>query len=104
MTRSDVWKKRPCVLRYRAFRDEISLKSVVVNNGDAIIFALPMPNSWSKKKRAKMDGQPHQQTPDLDNLTKAILDAIYSSDAHIYKLTVSKYWAYYGSITVISPK
>lgn len=69
MTRADKWKQRPPVMRYRMFCDEARLHGIrVPENGAHITFVLPMPKSWSKKKRAAMDGQPHQQKPDLDNL------------------------------------
>ncbi|MCR4339433.1 MAG: RusA family crossover junction endodeoxyribonuclease, partial [Gemmatimonadaceae bacterium] len=37
-------------------------------------FRLPMPPSWSNKKRLAMIGQPHAQKPDIDNLLKAVLE------------------------------
>jgi len=32
---------------------------------------LPMPKSWSKKKKSAMAGRPHRQKPDRDNIDKA---------------------------------
>ena len=101
-TQSDRWKKRPCVLRYRAFRDEVRLKNVVIENGCHITFFMPMPQSWSKKKKLEHTGAPHQAKPDLDNILKAILDAIFEDDAHIYKLSAEKLWAEKGGIQVES--
>jgi len=101
MTRSDKWKKRPPVLRYFAFKDEVRLKKVHVNEcGDHITFVIPMPNSWSKKKKAEYDGKPHQQKPDKDNLEKALLDAIYDEDSHVWDSRVSKVWGYEGKIII----
>jgi Holliday junction resolvase RusA-like endonuclease len=51
-----------------------------------------MPESWSRKKRALYDGQPHQQKPDLDNLVKAVLDAIYGDDSGIWDTHSQKRW------------
>lgn len=102
--RSDTWKPRPMVLRYRAFKDHVRLLNVKVESGDEIVFTLPMPPSWSKKKKREMDGQPHTQRPDLDNLLKALLDAIYTEDCHIWKLTVSKVWGSKGGIEITPPK
>lgn len=98
--RSDKWKPCPMVLRYRAFRDEVRLKGVKVESGDEIIFLMPMPKSWSKKKKAEMEHEPHQQKPDLDNLVKAVLDSVYEDDAHIWQLTATKIWAYEGAIDI----
>ena len=49
-TRSDRWKQRPAVVRYRAFADECRLRGVVVpESGAHIVFNMPMPPSWSKR-------------------------------------------------------
>lgn len=101
MTRQDKWKKRPCVLKYRAFCDELNyLQFEIPACGSHITFYLPMPKSWSKKKMAEMDGEPHQQTPDIDNLLKAVMDAIYKNDSHIWDCRITKRWAYFGKITI----
>ena len=58
-----------------------------------------MPKSWSKKKKLEMDGQPHTQVPDLDNLLKAIGDALYQDDSCIHTLgSLKKVWATNGFI------
>jgi len=61
-----------------------------------------MPQSWSKKKKAEMDERPHEQTPDIDNVCKALLDSIYSDDSHIWRITLVKIWGYEGAIIVKS--
>ncbi len=100
--RSDKWKKRPSVLRYRAFRDEVRLKKVHINPyGDTVIFHVPMPKSWSKKKKLAMNGKPHKQKPDLDNLLKALLDAVFEEDCGIWDIRAKKYWAFEGKIMII---
>ena len=99
--RSDKWRPRPGVKRYRAFRDAVRLASVTVpESGATVTFVLPMPVSWSLKKRRAMDGQPHRQTPDWDNLAKALLDAIYSDDAGVSDITIRKRWGKHGAIIV----
>lgn len=54
-----------------------------------------VPRSTSKKKAAAMDGTPHIKRPDVDNVAKAILDALnghaYNDDSAIAALTVRKY-------------
>ena len=92
MTRSDRWKKRDCVMRYFAFRDEVKRLEIIVENGDTITFHVPMPKSWTNKKRAKMLHMPHQQRPDVDNLCKALLDSIFEEDSHIYDIRIRKFW------------
>jgi len=99
-TQSDRWKKRPCVLRYRAFRDHVKALKLEVDSGDWIIFYIEMPKSWSKKKRALMLNAPHQQKPDVDNLCKSLIDSIYDDDAHIHDIRITKLWATAGGIEI----
>ena len=101
MTRADKWKKRPEVLRYRAFCDEVRLHNVVLPEcGYHVTFVIPMPPSWSKKKRQQHDGKPHQQKPDKDNLEKALLDAIFDDDSRIWDGRVTKLWGETGQIII----
>ncbi|EMY7639933.1 RusA family crossover junction endodeoxyribonuclease [Citrobacter freundii] len=101
MTSADKWKKRPEVLRYRAFCDEVLLQGVELpESGSHVTFILPMPASWSKKKRAEFNGKPHQAKPDFDNMMKALMDAIYENDAHILDVRVSKLWGETGRIII----
>lgn len=67
MTARDKWKQRPPVLRYRAFKDEVRAKGLSVpTSGAHVRFILPMPKSWSKKRKTEMNGRAHQQKPDVD--------------------------------------
>ncbi|WP_313609992.1 RusA family crossover junction endodeoxyribonuclease [Atlantibacter hermannii] len=101
MTRADKWKKRPEVLRYRAFCDHVRLLGVELPEAGAhVTFILPMPLSWSKKKRLQHDGQPHQAKPDCDNMLKALMDAIYADDAHVWDCRVTKVWGETGQIII----
>ncbi len=99
MTRRDAWKKRVCVVRYHAFRDECRLRGVKILDGQTVRFVLPMPKSWSKKKAASLNGAPHRQKPDLDNLLKALWDVL-REDSHIASVTASKVWGEAGAIEV----
>jgi len=101
MTQRDKWKQRPSVMRYRAFKDQVRDHRVTLpTSGAHIIFHIPMPKSWSKKKRRDMRGQGHQQTPDLDNLLKALKDALFDDDSHIWDYKASKVWALEGAIII----
>lgn len=101
MTIRDKWAQRPPVLRYRAFCDEVRLKGVSLpESGWHVTFVLPMPASWSKKKKADMAGKPHQQKPDKDNLEKALLDAIFEDDCRIWDGRVTKIWGKSGQIII----
>mgnify|MGYP003154716958 FL=1 len=103
MTQRDRWKKRQCVLDFFAFRDRIKQEVKRINtllikespfdwDNLTIIFLVPMPKSWSKKKKALMAGKPMQQRPDLDNYLKGLFDATHEEDSSIWKVTASKIW------------
>jgi len=102
MTRSDKWKQRPAVMRYRQFKDD--LREVIKGELDPrfkIVFHVPLPKSWSEKKKIAFDGQPHQVKPDVDNYLKAFMDAMSSDDSYIYDVHCQKYWAREGKITLM---
>lgn len=101
MTQRDKWAKRPAVMRYRAFCDECRANNMTIDDrGACIIFTLPMPKTWSAKKSALMDGTPHQQKPDIDNLIKAVFDAVLKEDCHVWQISACKVWGREGSITI----
>ena len=96
MTRRDKWSQRPCVLRYRAFADELRKATGKLPEDVHGLFwsaYLPIPKSWSKKKKAEMALAPHRQTPDKDNIEKAIMDSLFKDDSGIYFGSGEKYWA-----------
>src|SRR5690242_5545197 len=80
MTQSDKWKKRKCVVAYRAYHDELRELGVTLEPGDEVHFHIQMPLSWSLKKREAMHGMPHDQKPDLDNLLGGLLDGVLEED------------------------
>jgi len=101
MTQADRWKKRPAVLRYRAFCDKVRALGIQLSpSGDRVIFILPMPKSWTKKKRAELLGQPHMSKPDADNLLKALWDAVHDEDKHLYHADALKFWGETGQIII----
>jgi Holliday junction resolvase RusA-like endonuclease len=101
MTQSDKWKKRPATSKYWAFCDQCLEQQVFIPlSGSMVYFIIPMPESWSKKKKEQMNDRPHQQKPDIDNLLKAVLDAIYLDDQKVWDVHVKKRWGYEGAIYV----
>ncbi len=101
MTRSDKWKKRPPVMRYWEFKDAVRKAGVTIpESGAHIIFWIQMPRSWNKTKRLMMNGTPHQQRPDKDNLEKALLDAVLDEDCRVWDSRVTKRWAKEGAIEI----
>jgi len=108
MTRADTWKKRPCVTRYWAYKDELKEKikelDIKVEDDLFLEFYMPMPKSWSKKKKLDLLNKPHQQKPDIDNLVKGVMDAIFKEDSHVHTIYAKKIWAKEASITFIEGK
>ena len=98
MTKADRWRKRQSVLKFFAFRDAVrqdeSWKTFELLDMDSfeIEFHVPMPKSWSKKKKGYMNGSAHQQRPDLDNYLKAWKDSVYEEDAIVWRVKASKLW------------
>lgn len=97
MTRADTWKKRPCVLKYWAYKDELRLlfkeENIKIDGSIFVDFHIPMPRSWSKKKKALLDGNFHDKRPDIDNLVKGVMDALYEEDSHIHTIYCKKFWS-----------
>lgn len=102
MTQRDKWK--PAAKRYFAFKDEVRWKAlgerVLGNlpNEIEMCFVMPMPDSWTEKKKNEYDGEPHGQKPDIDNLVKALLDALYEEDKYVHKVIAEKCWGREGKI------
>tara|TARA_Y100001951_G_C11184171_1_gene207678 strand:+ start:247 stop:630 length:384 start_codon:yes stop_codon:yes gene_type:complete len=103
MTQRDKWAKRQVVTDYFAFRDSVrqQIKELLAlqNNDEEksweeldIGFFIPMPKSWSKKKKLLMAGTPHKQRPDLDNYIKGLLDAILEEDCIVWRVSARKLW------------
>lgn len=101
-TRRDKWQQRDCVMRYRAFADRVRLLGIRIDRPVAIEFVLPMPPSWSAKKRARLLGAEHTAKPDLDNLLKALLDAVHRDDSAVHTIACRKVWGEAGQIVVSS--
>lgn len=105
MTQSDRWKERRVVSKYRSYCDELNLKARIqkfhLSNELEILFYLPMPKSWSRKKREEKNGFPHDEKPDIDNLIKGFIDAFKEEDKTIYSVRAIKYWGEEGRIEVI---
>lgn len=96
MTQRDKWKKRPCVVRYRAWADKARESAPANLPTDPLVVSwtayFSMPASWSAKKRNFMRGTFHRQKCDRDNVDKGILDALFKSDCGIAGGTLVKRW------------
>jgi Holliday junction resolvase RusA-like endonuclease len=97
MSSSDKWKKRPTVTKYWEAKAE--LKKLCAEIGYEltpvlnVAFFIPMPETWSKKKKLEMLYMPHQQKPDKDNLEKAFMDSFSIDDSFVYDGRTCKFWS-----------
>ena len=113
MTQRDRWftdpnhknedrRQRPAVTKYFAFKNKIvsecAKTGYKLSGCIEAVFCIPMPDSWSEKKKERMNGLPHKSTPDVDNLTKAIMDSWKENDSFVWKMKAEKRWSYRGAI------
>jgi Holliday junction resolvase RusA-like endonuclease len=94
-TQADRWKKRPAVMRARAYSDELRRLGVEINpSGFWVEFIFAVPKSVSKKERARrLSGdRRHEQKPDADNLIKLLVDSIYEEDSIVWRGGCEKKW------------
>jgi Holliday junction resolvase RusA-like endonuclease len=115
MTQSDRWKLNPnhkdplkrqreVVTRYFEFKDKIKAQSTEMkfklSGVLEIVFLVPMPFTWSEKKKVKHNKQPVKTRPDIDNYVKAFMDALEFEDGFVWKIIAEKRYAFKGSILV----
>ena len=81
--------------KYKAYKDTLRQQKIFIPDEAKITFYMPVPES--KQERI---GNPHQFTPDIDNLLKAVMDAAHKSDAHIWNVHAKKVWAKEGGIEI----
>lgn len=102
MTRRDQWQRRPPVVAYRAWADLARLQYARAMGRSQpttwppahvrLIGFFSIPTSWSARRRAEMTGQPHRVVPDVDNIGKALLDALLEQDQGVYHIEITKAW------------
>jgi hypothetical protein len=106
-TRSDRWKERPVVLRYRAWADlvraEVTGDPTKKLNGEdffgiVAFFHCPIPGSWSAVEKAAHAGRLHRGRGDTDNRIKGLLDALFDEDKYITIHHGFKFWCEEGSV------
>ena len=100
MTKSDKWKRRKCVIKYREFCDQLKK---YINQCPEILyieFQIEMPRTWLVSKKKRLNLTPHRQTPDLDNLIKSIGDFSGNNDSYVQTICARKIWAYKPAIII----
>lgn len=115
MTQSDKWKTNPNhpepkkrqrleVTKYFKFKDSVREQAQKMNYklGDTleIIFCVPMPQSWSEKKKERMNKLPVKTRPDADNYVKAFMDSLAKEDGNVWFIKAEKRHSFQGSIIV----
>ena len=71
-----------------------------------LVFQMPVPKGYPKRVKSQIeDGTiKHIKRPDLDNMAKAILDALnevaFTDDSHITKLTLVKRYSFFPGTTM----
>lgn len=116
MTKSDCWKldpfhkdpkkrQRKPVTRYFKFKRDIKAQADQIGfklpeSDFHVFFIIPMPHSWPEKKKNQMNGAPHKQKPDTDNLIKAVKDSLCSQDAYVWDYRITKRWGLAGKIII----
>jgi len=115
MTQSDRWKTNPnhidpnkrqrtCVKNYFSFKNTLLYQAkemgFTLEKTLNALYLIPMPNSWSEKKKQRMNGLPCEVKPDTDNITKGIKDTFCKNDSNVWYEKAEKRWAYKGSIII----
>lgn len=88
LLRLEKYNKYKIDLLAEAKKKRFSLSSY----GMVITFFVPVPKSWSQKKKTLHHGMLHQSSPDLDNFLKSIFDSLTAEDKFISNVTATKRW------------
>ncbi len=104
LSSSDRWKKRPRAVKYFTWKNQIQTLVSEACNGllpDVpirmdVAFYIAMTETWTKKKKKEMEGKPHRQKFDLDNLVKGLWDSMFGDDAEISDSFSMKRWVKQG--------
>jgi Holliday junction resolvase RusA-like endonuclease len=80
---------------------ESTLESPVCVN---MVFHMPMPKSWSQKRKKEQFGKPMTSKPDIDNMQKFVLDILngiaYQDDRYVTSGYFEKIWDYEGKAQI----
>lgn len=81
----EIAKAKMAKMRLPPMQGEITCK---------IEFHMPIPASWPKYRKETAKGSPHISRPDIDNLQKAVLDAlngiVYADDGQVFSVEICK--------------
>lgn len=93
----------PAAKRYLSYKDSIQWQMKKQTKGHTlltgaleveILFHMPIPQSWSKKKQNEAIGTYHTKKPDSDNLVKSVFDSlnkiIWHDDNQVSRVIATK--------------
>lgn len=103
--------KDPAALRYGSYKQFIALNLRKVFRAATkqpvdvtVLFIMPIPQSWSKKRQAAAVGMYHTSKPDLDNLIKGCFDAantiVWQDDNQVVKCNAMKIYGTHAGIEI----
>jgi Holliday junction resolvase RusA-like endonuclease len=100
------------VMEYLSYKEKLSWEARKYFKGEPIsgpvmldlTFYIPMPESWSEKKKQRMDGKHHISKPDRDNLEKGVSDSfnkiIWKDDGQVCDGPIRKFYSRTGRIEI----
>lgn len=95
-SKRDSWQPSTSVLRFRAFRDELRVRRIhriAREDRMGVVFFVPIPKSWPRRRRLEAHLAPCQQRPDVDNYLKALFDAAWpEEDCRAWDVRATKLW------------
>ena len=108
MTQRSKWAN-PAAIRYMNFKKDVGyqlraqcMKPLEGAVSVDVTFILPMPDSWSRKRKNANAGLPVTVKPDADNLVKSLMDSankiLWQDDNQVTDMTVKKRYGYQGAI------
>ncbi|NRD80308.1 RusA family crossover junction endodeoxyribonuclease [Bacillus sp. BRMEA1] len=98
-------------MRYRTYKQHIALlvKQHIKSPTNSpiladITFYMPMPSSWSGKKKERMNGAIHRSKPDIDNMVKGLFDSfnkiVWKDDNQVCEVHSKKVYSFNPGIGV----
>ncbi len=93
---ADAWKEQIRVVSRKHMPSDKLMGPLYLR----LLFAMPRPQSLSGKAYAEELTRPHSSRPDVDNLAKAVMDAMdewWGDDALVTMLQASKWYARVGA-------
>jgi Holliday junction resolvase RusA-like endonuclease len=97
-------RQRPAVTKHFEFKNRLIQQAnemgFVLKETLDVLFIVPLPDSWSKKKKDKMNGMPCKSKPDCDNYVKLICDTLKKEDGDIWVINAEKRYGHRGSIII----